>query len=193
MPHRHRKFWPLVAAVAVGSSLVAPVANADTTDQETELCMLKINLRENEQISPSEKAFRKAMNEGNALKVKKSNAQTQFIGYSVQKMVYTRQIEDLQAMRKDGEITDSVYFREVEPLEAMTKVIGELIPQLQACATGYKESQKPDSSLSTADGEPNDTAIGIIAGSVIALVGLVIGLPPQVKNILPPSIATLLP
>ena len=96
-------------------------------------------------------------------------------------------------MRKDGEITDSVYFREVEPLEAMTKVFGELIPQLQGCATGYKESQKPDSSLSTADGEPNDTAIGIIAGSVIALVGLVIGLLPQVKNILPPSIATLLP
>ena len=96
-------------------------------------------------------------------------------------------------MGKDGEITDSVYFREVEPLEAMTKVLRELIPQLQGCAVGYMESQKPDSSLSTTDGEPNDTAIGVIASSVIALVGLVISLPPQVKSILPPSIATLLP
>ncbi|MDD7585534.1 MAG: hypothetical protein SPK00_11165 [Corynebacterium glucuronolyticum] len=83
----------------------------------------------------------------------------------------------------------SVYFREVEPLEAMTKVLRELIPQVHACAVGYMESQKPDSSLSTADGEPNDTAIGIIAGLVIALVGLVISLLPQVKSILPPSIA----
>lgn len=86
----------------------------------------------------------------------------------------------------------SVYFREVEPLEAMTKVFGELIPQLQGCAVEYMESQKPGSSLSTTDGEPNDTAIGIIAGSVIALVGLVISLLPQVKSILSPSIATLL-
>lgn len=55
-----------------------PVANADTTDQETELCTLKIDLRENKQISPSEKAFRKAMNEGKALKAEKSKTQTQF-------------------------------------------------------------------------------------------------------------------
>lgn len=132
------------------------------------------------------------MNEGKALKAEKSKTQTQFLAYSVQKMDFTKQIENLQAMRQAGEITDSVHFREVELLEVMTKVFGELIPQLQGCAVGYMESQKPGSSLSTTDGEPNDTAIGIIAGSVIALVGLVISLLPQVKSILSPSIATLL-
>lgn len=184
----------LTASLAVVGTLLTPVASAETTAVDDSVCTIQIRTREHENISASEKDFRKQMNEGSRT-LKKSNAERMISMHRIQITGWRTMVERLEALQRNHEITDEAFSRETEPLNALIKIYeGEVIPQLEKCAMEANNGKTETAALSTADGEPNNVGVGLIASGVtLAIVGFIAAIVPQLKNVLPAQLAALLP
>lgn len=117
------------------------------------------------------------------------------VAYTTSVHGWKQQLGTFGRMRRNGDITDEAYFWEIEPISALIKVYSEeALPQLDKCVREAGGGKTETAALSTADGEPNNVGVGLIAsGATLAIVGLIAAIVPQLKNILPAQLAALLP
>ena len=100
---------------------------------------------------------------------------------------------------KDGAITKEKYEEAMKNINLQRKVANAFLPAISDCAAGRNSAVKPpnttaQSALSTEDGKLTDAGIGVVvAGVVVSIVGIIAIALPQIKNLLPPDIAAMLP
>lgn len=100
---------------------------------------------------------------------------------------------------KDGAITKEKYEEGMKSINLQRKVANAFLPAISDCAAGRNSAVKPQNTtaqsvLSTEDGKLTDAGIGVVvAGVVVSIVGIIAIALPQIKNLLPPDIAAMLP